>query len=268
MAGHSLRGGWTDPQTWWTPGVESVAEALAGNSHTDDVEAGAVLGSERAALGFFIDEARADLLVGTKIAGAKPSQVAQLVYGLTMGWVDQTLHDLYVADCVDPLTGLCSLAHLTVRLNELYDDAEVRGWRVLDRYKLLVVEVDRTVERLLCETRLITVQTSMRMAFHGGETLARLAPTRAVAVVRQETTLSSHIARLSDELRLARTEGRLPGFRMWIESCHPRATDSRPCSASWRSINPTCRSCPPSGQFSSRKKILAVWRHHCPSPAY
>ena len=224
----SVGGVWSDAPSWWTPAVETVADVLAGQIGIDVVEASTVLGSERAAVGVFLDEARADLLVGAKIARAKPDRVAQLVYGLTAGWVDRTLEDLYVADCVDPLTELCSPSYLAVRLGELYDDAELRNWSVAERHKLLIVQVDRAVHRLDGETRLILIQTSMRSSFRGGETLARVAPTRAVALVHQEPELSDHLARLGAQLDLACAEGRLPGFRMWIESLPPSRDGVRP----------------------------------------
>lgn len=214
----SLTSAWSDSAEWWTPAVDALADALAGRPVADTLAAGATLGRQRAAAGVFLDEARADVLVAARLAGLRHADSTDLVDALTVGWVDRMLDAFFTGECLDPLTELTSLPYLMTRMAEIYAEAELRGVAVPDEHALVVVRPSAVAGALEAETQMIVVQTAMRTAFRGGETLARVAPSCAVALVpRGEPRLSDCLARLSAELDIARTEGRLHRPRMWLE---------------------------------------------------
>jgi hypothetical protein len=233
----SLSESWTGASQWWSPAVDAVAEALAdrdthrdthGNTHRgshreDDRDcdaraASAALGRDRADAGVFLDEARADLETATRVARVMPGETAQLLDALTVGWVDRTLDTYYVAGCVDPLTELASMPYLLARLSELYAEAGFRDTCVADSHALVAVDIADVADPLESEVQLIALQSAMRAAFRGGETLARVGRSTAVALVaRSEPRLSKSLLVLRIELQLGRAEQRLGNPRMWLE---------------------------------------------------
>jgi GGDEF domain-containing protein len=213
----SLSIGRTDPASWWTPAVDAVADGI-GDRLVDLPAACAALGRQRAEAGVFLDEARADLLVAATIASLPQPMVHDLLDALTLGWVESML-DLHGSSCVDPLTELTSIDYLTTRLAEIHAEARLDGRLGCDTHVLVVVQIARTPDPMVRETHLITVQTALRSAFRGGETLARIGAHCAVAVAgRAPERLHASLASLRTELAIAERERRLSIPRIWLES--------------------------------------------------
>jgi hypothetical protein len=213
----SLSSSWSHVEQWWTPAVDAVADAIVGS--TGDARAACeTLGRQRAAAGVFLDEARADVEVGARIAGLGSHSTALLVDGLTIGWVDRTLDSFFTSVCVDPMTELASLPYLMTRLTEIYAHALSRHVHAGDELGFVVVQTLAAGDLLESEMQMVVVQSALRGAFNSGETLARVGPQCAVAVVsRAEPELSYSLGRLRVELEAARTEDRLRRTRMWLE---------------------------------------------------
>jgi hypothetical protein len=213
----SLSSSWSQSEQWWTPAVDAVADAIVGTTGNPRA-ACETLGRQRAAAGVFLDEARADVLVAARIAGLGSASTAQLIDGLTIGWVDRTLDSYFTSACIDPITELASLPYLMTRLSEIYAGARARDADVADEHAFVVVQVVPSEGVLESEMHMVVVQNALRCAFNSGETLARVGPFCAVAVVsRSEPDLSSSLGALRTELETARAEQRLPPTRMWLE---------------------------------------------------
>jgi hypothetical protein len=225
----SVASGWSRPHDWWVPEVDVLAAALSRASTTfapgparpplvdtagrpplvdtagrlgAAVPACAGLGQARAEAGVGLAEALDDLaaLYRTLPVGAPPLPA---VRAFVESWADVWLRVVADAGCVDPLTELASRGYLRARLTELYRAAEQTAERVPDRYRLVVVTLDaasrpegRPGWRLLL--RRVAVAEALREAFPGGETLAAVAPDRAVAIVDQR--LPDPVHRLRDVL--------------------------------------------------------------------
>jgi hypothetical protein len=221
---------WGDCDQWWTPAVEAVADALAdaqaGAPTVDVVSASESLGRQRAAAGIYLDSARRDVRNLAAIAGVSAEVTASLVDALTLGWVDRTLEGYFTDACVDALTELASLPYLLTRLVEIYAEGERIGVHPSESHALIVVLATGRSDPLEAETQMIAAQVAMRIAFAGGETLARIGPhCAAVLSPRLEPRFGASLCVLRDELRLARAERRLPGARMWVESLPQRRRD-------------------------------------------
>ena len=210
--------GWLDGAQWWTPAVDALADALSGEP-VDPVSACRLLGSQRAAAGVFLDSARRDVLNAAMVAGCSPATSASLLDALTLGWVDRTLDDYFTDACVDPLTELASLPCLMARLAEVYAESTVTGVGPAELYALVVVLAAHRSDPLEAETQMIAAQLAMRVAFEGGETLARVGRHCAVVLCRRdEPRFGRSLRILRDEIGVARVENRLPGVRVWIEA--------------------------------------------------
>jgi hypothetical protein len=220
-------GQWGDAEQWWTPAVDALADALVGQP-VDAASACEALGRQRAAAGVFLDAARLDVLNATRLAGCRPSVTAALVDALTLGWVDRTLDDYFTDACVDPLTELASLPYLMTRLAEIYAEAAMDESDPSVEFALVVVVAAERSDPLEAETQMIATQVALRLAFGGGETLARIGPRCAIALSRRhQPRFGRSLGVLRDELGIARAENRLPGARVWIESL-PKDRDDLP----------------------------------------
>ena len=223
----SLSTTWSDAEEWWTPAIDAVADAILGSSG-DARAACETLGRHRAAAGVFLDEARADVMVAGRVAGLNSASIAELVDGLTIGWVDRTLDTLFTSACVDSMTELASLPYLMTRLTELYASAAARGTRVPDEHAFVVVQVLMAGDLMQSETQMVIIQRALRAAFHAGETLARIGPQCAIALVsRGEPALSCALGQLRISLETARANDRIRRHRMWLERL-PYQRDSLP----------------------------------------
>jgi len=223
----SLSSAWSDAGQWWTPAIDAVADAILGASG-DARAACEILGRHRAAAGVFLDEARADVMVAGLVAGLSPASTAELVDGLTIGWVDRTLDTFFTSACIDPMTELATLPYLFTRLGELYASASARGVAVGDEHAFVVVQVLMAGDLLESELQMVVIQQALRAAFGTGETLARIGPQCAVALVaRAEPGLSVSLAALRADLDVARSSDRIRRNRMWLERL-PIERDSLP----------------------------------------
>jgi hypothetical protein len=223
----SLSSAWSRTEDWWAPAIDAVADAILGDSG-DARAACEALGSQRAASGVFLDEARADVMIAGQIAGLSSASTAELVDGLTLGWVDRTLDTFFTSTCVDPMTELATLPYLMTRLSELYASATARTVLVADEHAFVVVQVLAASDLLQSEMQMIIIQSALRDTFPAGETLARIGPNTAVAVVsRAEPALRDALAHLRIVLEQARSADQIRRNRMWLERL-PRQRDSLP----------------------------------------
>jgi len=188
----SLGSGWRRPDDWWVPEVDALAGALSRPTVLDDdgrlaatVPACAALGQARAEAGVGLAEALDDLaaLYRTLPVGVPP---LPSVRAFVESWADVWLRAVADAGCVDPLTELASRGYLHARLTELYRAAEQDGGSVPDRYRLVVATLEGMEPGWRLLLRRVAVAEALRVAFPGGETLAGLAPRRAVAVVARD----------------------------------------------------------------------------------
>jgi hypothetical protein len=222
----SVNSTWSDSSEWWTAAVDAVTDALT-DGRPDPRAACEALGRQRAEAGVFLDEARADLRAAARCAGLGSADTAELVDGLTIGWVEHAMDGFFAAPCMDPLTELASVPYLLTRLDEVRADARVRGELIELTHALTVVKTAPTPDPVERETHMITVQIALRAAFPGGTTLARIGPNCATALVpsHDPTSLSEALSVLQAELDAAINEGRLPRSRTWLERLpHDRAT--------------------------------------------
>jgi hypothetical protein len=210
--------GWELPGGLLPHGFEAVREALV--SGTDVVAACALVGHHAARDGTDLGEALAGLRVIYSTAlGHDPDFVA--TQALAMAWSEATLGYLHGLSCRDPLTGLASLTHVHTRLSELYREAERRGASMRTSHALILVETrlpDRHTDperRLTRALGLVPVAESLHTVFSGGETIGRLRPERAVAVVPREPGLGASVALLRE--LLASTARDPARSRVWIE---------------------------------------------------
>jgi hypothetical protein len=204
---------------WQTPAVEAVCEALTHGS--DDAaalgESCRALGEQRALVGVALEEARADLDLLARLTAADPQVRACAVDALTVGWATCTVDRLLGNTGVDPLTEYATISYLAARLAEIYAEARVTNARVSETHVIVVVATERANDRLVRQTRMITLHSALRFAFIGGESLVSLGPARAAALaLRSEPRLADSLAVLRSELRIAQAEDRLPSARVWL----------------------------------------------------
>jgi hypothetical protein len=208
----SLAEAWSAPaEEWYCREVDAVAAALAESAERAAIDACDALGAARACAGVFLDEARADLAVATRLASADRGLSTQLLDRLTVRWVDRTLDLTFTSPCVDPLTGLASVPYLTTRLREVYAEAQLQHASAAAGHVLVVVRTALCSNALLAKGRLVTLESVMRYAFPGGETLAAVGTHGAVALAeRSEPRLTESLAVLRSELRRVHRGGLLP----------------------------------------------------------
>jgi hypothetical protein len=214
----SVKSNWSQTSDWWTSAVEAVIDALT-DGKPDARAACEALGRQRAEAGVFLDEARADIRMAALVAGLSGLATAELVDGLTIGWVEHAMDGFFAAPCIDPLTELASVPYLLARLDEMRSDAHVHGELIELTHVLTVVKTASTRDGVERETHMITVQVALRTAFPGGVTLARIGPNCAVALLPVTDSLArpEALAVLRAELDAAVKEGRLPRTRIWLE---------------------------------------------------
>ncbi|HSE07162.1 MAG TPA: hypothetical protein VLB29_00740 [Nocardioidaceae bacterium] len=210
------------------PRFEAVGEALVAADDTRPACAvvGRDVARDGAALGEALDGLRTtfDLVMGVEPDFAS-------VEALSIAWSEATLEFLHELSCEDPLTGMASFAHLRTRLAELYREAEQTGDRLSETHALVVVEMAaldlrrRAEHQFTRALHLVQIAEMVRAVFSGGETIARLSPDRAVAVVGRSPQLGASVAMLREllgDLDLGATD-----VRVWIEGL-PSTPESGP----------------------------------------
>jgi hypothetical protein len=225
----SLASAWSDAAYWWSPAVDALADALAdavNDSGSDPRAASDQLGRQRAAAGIYLDEARADVEVAARLAGLPSAQIVDLVDALTIGWIDRMLDTYFTSACVDPLTGLASLPYLLTRLAEVYAEARQRQASVPEEFAFVVVQTTGGRAPIDSNLQLTAVQAALRSAFAGGQTLAQVGPSCAVALVRRDDEhMITSLVLLHAEIGEAERERRVSRPRIWIERLPDRAED-------------------------------------------
>lgn len=211
---------------WHCAAVDAVCEGLAdsGVARPDARAAARELGAQRVEIGVALDEARADLAVAAELARLDEVARLRLVDALTIGWVEQAVERLGALPLREVRTEMATAGYLRMRLHELYREAVCLGADVSTHFLLVAAETDRTADRLVAETRLTTLYSSMEYAFVGGESIVATTPRRVVALAaRDELRLADSLARLRSELKMALAEGRLPSVRCWRQPLPPDA---------------------------------------------
>lgn len=201
---------------WYTPAVDAVSEALTFGSPRLR-SACIAFGAQRAEAGVSVDEARAEIRIAVEIAGLNPL-ASFATDAVTFGWVDRSLDRIFSTSCLDPLTELASLPYLTTRIDEISAEARFRGQDPRETAALIVVRTELSADPLERETNMVTVQVALRSAFRAGETLARLGPNVAAALVRRDgADLPNALMALRVELDRAVSEQRLAAASAWLE---------------------------------------------------
>ncbi len=205
---------------------EAVGEALASN--VDVTAACSVVGRDVARDGASLGEALSGLRATYElVVGTAPAFEA--AEALSVAWSDVALEYLHDLSCVDPLTGLASLAHVRSRLDEIYREAELTDVPVSRSHALVVVELcfRRPVgvpgHHFTRALRLVQVTEAMRAVYSGGETLARLGLDRAGVLVSRTADLGVSVGVLREYLSgldLGEVD-----VRVWIEGL-PAGTES------------------------------------------
>lgn len=213
----SLASVWpVDPAEWHTPALDAVCDAfLFGTACLE--QSCRLLGEHRAHVGVPLDDARADIAIGALAVRATGPVRAQAVDALTIGWTTYTVDRLAARTARDPLTEYASLGYLASRLEEVYAEAALNDENVAETHVLVVVGTRPATDRLVAQTRMITLHSALRYAFVGGETFVSVGGGRVAALtVRAEPRLPDSLAVLCSELRIARSERRLPASRLWL----------------------------------------------------
>jgi hypothetical protein len=158
-------------------------------------------------------------VIAASVAGADSHIETAMLDAVTLGWVDTMLTELYAMPSEDPLTGLAPLAYLVSRIDETYSEATISGVHAADTHAVVLVSTRRSGAGLSRETQMIWIQSALRTAFPGGETLARIGPHTACALVsRDPARLRESLRRLAIELRTAEQTSRIGPSQMWVES--------------------------------------------------
>ena len=202
-------------------GFEAVGEALV--SGTDPApacaEVGRALALDGASLGEALDGLRATY---RRVLAREPAFGA--AESVSVAWSESTLEFLHQLSCEDPLTGLATLAHLRTRLDEIYRETGNDGIDVRGAHALVVVEAHHTGgDHFGRALMLAQVAEALRCVYPGGETIGRLGPERAAAVVRRRPGLGGSVTLLREYLVDLRIDASL--VRVWIEGL-PGTADS------------------------------------------
>jgi hypothetical protein len=206
----SLNVGWASPTDWWDPACDALTEALVDTR--DPLSPANRLGRARAELGCPAEEAIDDLVALWHCWIGVDPPVA-VVRALTMGWAEAGLEPIGVENCLDPVTRLATRSYLEARLSELYRDA--RPAHPAEAYTLIVVDVDES-SALAGLGRICRVAEVMRRTFTNGETLARLAPGRVVALCASGVDVAARLIMLEGLLNGGHDDDLSPA--VWIES--------------------------------------------------
>lgn len=198
---------------------EVLGEILAKGGDTE--VACSVVGRELARMGVDLGEALTRLeRTYELVVGTEPT--FKDVQALGASWGEETLSYLHQLSCVDPLTGLASLAHLRARLGEVYQRAEQGEGTAKDQFALVVVDLPLLTnshsDRLNGSLRLARVADSAQTVLPGGHTVARLNGIRIAVLVERSSLLGQRVHLLREILQ--DTSAYDPGMhrtRVWIE---------------------------------------------------
>lgn len=231
----STRSAWAFPSDWYTPAVDALCEAIcvadaqtgpadadrASRSSGAEVDAAAAawrLGRERARAAVCLAETLRDLDVLAGLAPVDPS----LLRSAALGWADGCAGA--PDGVVDGLTGLVSPTYLTVRVGEVYRAADVEGSSASASHALVIARLPGDCSPPWArDLPMILVADAMRSVFSGGQTLARLGPSVAAALVRRGAMLGRRVRVLGEMLAGTMCSTGQPGLipQLWIEQLPP-----------------------------------------------
>lgn len=207
----SVAGGWLTVTDWWDPACDAVIDCLVDGQ--DPAPALQRLGIARAELGCSVEETIDDVLaLWQAYEGRAPT--LDRVRCLLSGWAEAGLKPVGADTCVDPISMLATRAYLEARLAELYRDG--RPSHPSDRFNLIVVDV-ATGDGFTGVGAMARVAESLRRVCTNGETLAGLAPGRAVALVESGPDLADQLAELEGLLATPELVDMLCAT-IWVES--------------------------------------------------
>jgi hypothetical protein len=212
--------GWAFASDWHVPAVDAVCDAIAANA---DIWAAAErLGRSRAAAGVSLAETLADIDGLAAIVHGRYTDA--LRRGVSLGWADSATAP--PSNVADPLTGLLTAEYLRVRLGELYRAADVRGEQVPTSSALVVVRIQLDARKAWRRPLpMVLVGQEMRRLFDGGQTLAMLSETVAVALCERDEMLARRARLLCTMITDQIDEDpqvRVPAPSVWIETLPQR----------------------------------------------
>ena len=177
----SLAAGWSTPDDWYAPAVDTVTEAVrTGDDLTGPLRK---LGESRGLAGAGIAETLDDL--GALFELASPADDPfDLVKPVAEGWAEAGMVAQSRSTCEDPLTGLVTLPYLRTRLGEVYREAGRDGTKPPETHRLLVVTLAAGTSPWQRMARAIIIGHDLRVAFPGGETLSLAGPSRLIVLAR------------------------------------------------------------------------------------
>ncbi len=202
---------------------EVLGEILAKGGEAE--VACSVVGRELARMGVDLGEALTRLeRTYELVVGTEPT--FKDVQALSASWGEETLSYLHQLSCVDPLTGLASLAHLRARLGEVYQRAEQGEGLAGDQFALVVVDLPLLAtthsERLQSGLRLARVAENLHLVFTGGQTVARVNGIRIAALVERSPLLGQRVHLIRELLQDdSEHDAALLHSRVWIEGLPP-----------------------------------------------
>ena len=213
----SIATGWTQPDDWWAPAVDTVTAALV--TRADLAEPLRMLGESRGRAGAGIAETLDDLGALLDVSGRTDPPLA-LVKPVAEGWAGTGLASLTHDTCEDPLTGLVTMPYLRTRLGELYREAHRDGTCPADTHRLILIVLTASPGEWQRLARAIVIGHDLRMAFPGGETLSLADRNRLIVLARESPV--PDLATASLRRKLADTHGaRVRVLR--LPSRHPEA---------------------------------------------
>ncbi|GAB2700402.1 hypothetical protein [Thalassiella azotivora] len=187
------------------------------------------LGVVRSRLGVTVEETMDDVIALWAV-WARTEPPARVMQAVAAGWAEAGLEPAGAASCFDPVTGLCTRAHLEARLAELYRSGALGGRAA--GYQLVVLDVTvlpapRRAEDLAWRQveAIGRSAEALRRAFHDGETLARLAPARVGALAESGPDLNGKLGALDALLAAGAQPDVAPA--VWVEAL-PRTFSTVP----------------------------------------
>ena len=90
------------------------------------------------------------------------------------GWTEGHLYGLRAADCLDPLTGLCTTPVLKIRMQQAFEQCASMGVEANWMYRLVIVDADiLDCSTLEADAVMVVLADVVQRSFRAGETIAR-----------------------------------------------------------------------------------------------
>jgi GGDEF domain-containing protein len=93
---------------------------------------------------------------------------------MSHGWTEGHLYGLRAADCLDPVTGLCTTSVLKIRMQQAFEQCAALGVEANWMYRLVIVDADiNDCNGLEADAIMVVLADVVQKAFRAGETIAR-----------------------------------------------------------------------------------------------